>query len=813
MRPRSLSLTLAALTTLVGAVWVLSFFFPVLSPRFALANRDISLFHLPLRLSLSELARLGPPTWNPWLHGGQPVLSNPNYAAFYPPTWICLVVSPAYSLSLLAIGHMALAFAGALRLARRLGCATSASLLAALGFSGCGALLSLLNSFTSFCGLAWLPWILYLALDLSPGRSPDPINAPAAGSGAAAPHRPWPLRALYLGLAVGLQFLSGEPVFTLITGAALLAIVLVAVRRRPALLVPYLAAGALAALLAAVQLLPTLGRLADSPRAQGVSAAQATFWSLPPARVAEILFPRVFGDPARIEEGLFFGWGVNDRDFPYVASLYPGLLLALLGIAALLRWPIPRRAEWGLMLAFALFLALGRHNPAYNGLREALPLLSMIRFPEKFAVLAVATLVFAGALGWNRLLDEREKGRPERADFPLALAGLVLATALTAALALSLQPSLAFWYVRTHGAPDLGAADQVRAAHFLVRESWIAVGAAAAVSGLLAMLRLPRFSRRSIEVLALVFTALDLWHYGHRIVKVIPAAAYRSPPAVARTLGPPRDRIYVQDAKPGEPDLYRRVARSETGLVYAHLARLEPYSGLLWDLPYAFHQDYDLMLTRWARRALQVVIGHADNPDLGLRFIGAWNVGAVVVRKPPAEWARELKADPNATPVAWVANPYRLERFRFVPIVAFHRSAVTALAVARAQGYAFDRREHCVRPGAPPAVIGYPVPPKVRSIEDRASRVRVRYAATKGACFVMAATYDKGWRAVVDGAPTEIYPTAASQMAMLLPGGEHELRLEYRDPLVGLGAIVSLATLFAAVAWAFAARRRAVPSG
>ena len=800
MRPRSLSLTLAALATLVGAAWVLSFFLPVLSSHRDLANRDIPLFHLPLRLALSELARLGPPTWNPWLHGGQPVLSNPNYAAFYPPTWVCLVVSPAYSLSLLAIGHMGLAFAGALRLARRLGCATSASLLAALGFSGCGALLSLLNSFTSFCGLAWLPWILYLALDLS---------APAAGQDPAVPRRPWPLRAFYLGLAVGLQFLSGEPVFTLITGVALLAIVLVAVRRRPALLIPYLAAGALAALFAAVQLLPTLGRLADSPRAQGVSATQATFWSLPPARVAEVLFPRVFGDPARIEEGMFFGWGVNDRDFPYVASLYPGLLLALLGIAALLRWPIPRRAEWCLMLGFALFLALGRHNPAYNGLREALPVLSMIRFPEKFAVLAVATLVFAGALGWNRLLEERNKGRPERADFPLALAGLVFATALTAALALSLQPSLAFWYVGTHGAPDLGPADQLRAAHFLVRESWIAVGAAAAAAGLLAMLRLPRIPRRSIEILAIAFTALDLWHYGHRIVKTIPAEAYRTPPAVAKALGPPRDRIYVQDAKPGEPDLYRRVARSETGLVYAHLARLEPYSGLLWDLPYAFHQDYDLMLTRWARRALLVVIGHANNPDLGLRFIGAWNVGAVVVRKPPAEWARELKRDPNATPVAWVANPYRLERFRFVPIVAFHRSARQALAVAQAQGYAFDRREHCIRPGEPPAVIGYPVPPKVRSIEDRASRVRVRYSATKGACFVMAATYDRGWRAVVDGAPTEIYPTAASQMAMLLPGGDHVLRLEYRDPLVGWGAAISLATLLASVGWALIARRRA----
>ena len=103
---------------------------------------------------------------------------------------------------------------------------------------------------------------------------------------------------------------------------------------------------AVAVALAAVQLLPTLGRLADSPRSGGLPTAQATTWSAPPGRLVELVFPRFYGDPSRDQENLYFGWHRNDRDYPYVLSIYPGLLLAVLGLAALLRWRVPRRAGW-----------------------------------------------------------------------------------------------------------------------------------------------------------------------------------------------------------------------------------------------------------------------------------------------------------------------------------------------------------------------------------------------------------------------------------------------------------------------------------
>ena len=124
--------TAAIQPALIATVWLLGLFAPVLSPGRALANRDIAIFHLPLRTSFRELAL---PVWNPWLHGGEPILSNPSYAAFYPPSWLAVAAPLPWGLSLLAILHGGIAFAGAWLLARRLGCGRGAAALAGIGFT------------------------------------------------------------------------------------------------------------------------------------------------------------------------------------------------------------------------------------------------------------------------------------------------------------------------------------------------------------------------------------------------------------------------------------------------------------------------------------------------------------------------------------------------------------------------------------------------------------------------------------------------------------------------------------------------------
>ena len=149
----------------------------------------------PLRSAFRELAAFGLPLWNPWLHGGQPVLSNPSYAAFYPPSWLIFAASPIHTIHMLVLLHGAIAFAGAWRLARHFGCSRGVAALAGVGYLGCGAYLSLLSAFTLYCSMAWFPWLLVWGdralrpLEGSPGggRRCSPAVSWACSSSMASP--------------------------------------------------------------------------------------------------------------------------------------------------------------------------------------------------------------------------------------------------------------------------------------------------------------------------------------------------------------------------------------------------------------------------------------------------------------------------------------------------------------------------------------------------------------------------------------------------------------------------------------------------
>ncbi len=784
----------AAIPVLLGTGWLLALFVPLLSPARALANRDIPLFHLPLRVAfrqLAEQAGAGLPQWNPWIHGGQPILSNPNYAAFYPPSWLVFLVPPSYALNLLILGHAALAFAGAWWLARRLGGGRGAAALAAVGYAGSGAMLSLSSSLLIFCGMAWLPWVLGwtdAALRGEDGR--------------------WRRPALLAGLALGLQLLNGDPTPVALSGLGILGFAVATMRLRTLLPLPVIFGVGLA--LAAVQWIPTFGRFLESPRAAGLDAARAAVWSSPPTRTVELAFPRLFGDPARDSEGLFFGWGLHDRDFPYIPSLYPGLLLTVLALAGVAQWPFPRRAAWALLFLAGAFLALGRHNPLYEPLRQAVPLLAALRFPEKFAALAVAAVTFAGALGWGWLLREREEGRPERADFPLALALVLLAVAAGLTALLYARPEVGEWFVRGHASPSARTAEKIaRGAAFLRGEGWWAAATAAAAAALLALCRSPRCRRipaGALSAAAVALLAGDLWRQGHGLVETAPAALYQGAPPL--TLAP-ESRLFVQEPKWDEPSFVpRRMARSDhpeaasdanaSTRLLALIERAEPYCGLLWGIPYALHEDFDLLLTPWAASALRTLHEDWDRPALALRFLGAWNVGTVLLRKDPASWAAEAARNPGgrAALMRRLENPHLLPRHRFVPRATFHADPAAALAAARAEDYSLMRREHCVRPGRT-GEESYPRPPQPLALEDRGGWLRLRYRAETGALFVVASTFDDGWTARLDGAPLPVYPTAAGQIAAEVPAGEHDLVLEYRDRLFPAGAAVTLASLAA----------------
>lgn len=751
----------------LGATVVGCFFGILALPDRLLATRDFAFFHLPLRLNFARLLGEGVPYWNPWIHAGQPLLSNPSYGAFYPLSWIVLVCDPGYALGWQVLLHGGIAFGGAWYLARRLGCGSGAAALAAIAYTGAGAFLSLLHAYTMFGGMAWFPWIL------------------AAGDAlaAAGPFRWRP--ALAAGGALAMQLLNGEPTTALLGGLALVAFVVRGPLSPPGLLrsvarvaVPVV----LALILAAPQLLATGARLADSPRQEALDVATATVWSAPPERLVELMLPRAFGDPVRWEEGLYFGSDLHDRQFPYLLSIYPGLLVALLAIAALWRG-CPRRNAWLAMLAGGLFLGLGHHNPVYPWLHEHLPLLGRLRYPEKFLLLALAALPFVAALGWQRLLDQRGRGE-ER--LPLVLTLVAAAVALLVAVVFWLGPNGLSPWVVSGSLAVASAAAVSEALGFLARQHALTVGVAVIGAAILWCVRLRRVPAAALSAALALLVGGDLLWTGSGLVRTLPAADLARPPAAIAPFLPLDSRLFVDELFHPLGGGFRRDAGPRPGLAYEYTktARLDPYVGNLWDVPYALHADYDLMLTEWGRHGLHRLRLDASHTVRTAALLGAWNVGYLILRG----------AEPEA-PVEVRENGWALPRYRFVPRVHWHRERQAAVDAQRAGAMDYRALDHWIVPAG--AGLGERVEerPEARItwLWDRGSRIELDYeAAAPGGFLVIASTFDDHWRASVDGEVLTVVPTALGQIGVVAPPGAHRLELSFRDPMVDLGVVIGL---------------------
>jgi hypothetical protein len=313
---------------------------------------------------------------------------------------------------------------------------------------------------------------------------------------------------------------------------------------------------------------------------------------------------------------------------------------------------------------------------------------------------------------------------------------------------------------------------------------------------------------RTLAAAAALLLAADLWHYGHGFAAIVPAAEYGAEPHLARRL-PAGAPIYVDVDDTAIPRLLPPGLPPAVADLRSQLGRLEPYTPILWGIPYALTPDYDLTATRWSRLALGALERERrGDPDLALRLEGAWGAATRLVRRPDAEWWRELATDPGAGPLRAEGNPYRLPRWRFVPRVTFHAGFRAALAAARSERFGVGAAEHCASRGIAPGEARFAPDARLLAVTDTGGRIDLRYRATAAAFLVVATTFDPGWQALLDGRQLPVLPTALAQLATILPPGEHRVELTYRQPLLRLGAVTSLLGCLAAGAALWWTRRQ-----
>jgi hypothetical protein len=742
-------------------------------------ERDLATFH---RAAKSLVPRLvheahGLPQWNPYYASGQPFAANPQHALFHPATALFLVLPFEWAFRLQVMLPPVVAAAAMFFLLRSLGRRRGGAAFGALVWGLGGDTLSVTNLLPTLLATSVLPAVLSFAHRIARGGGRKNV----AG----------------LALASGLEALAGEPAILLVTPLLLIPAVGQALLRRPRgwsrLAAGRLVLGlVLGGCLAGATLLPASRLAARTTRADGLAPAMADIWSMPPFRLAEVVFPYAFG---RVEAGAAGFWALRfypGQSTPFIYSLYPGLLttvLAAMMAMAAVRSPGRLRSRPALLWIGAglagVALAAGRYLPFWPVLRHVPPF-SGVRYPERFVLVALLPLVILAAWGFDLVVHSAAARRTTRAL--LFVAGGLSAAA--GAFALGSPPRL--WVA-------LGLPEATAATMRLVAAQDAVTGLITALAFLFALDGLRRrWPWASTALVALA--ALDLVHTGGRLMKTRPAAEMTAPPPVIRDL----------------------LAASVEGPVFhaagwaaqreREFSFVRPPMPAFWGIATAFEPDFDLTELRWssaATRAFLEVLGAQPPTALAvarrrgvvavIRFAsGVQVVGGMLVKPEGAESAVELRLLDAPRPLAFLAS-----RVEAAPGETSWRDTVLRLGPASADTLIVDSSDAA-------RVPAHPSPGPVRIRERAPGRIVLDLDAQGPEPGLVAVnqTWDPFWRARVDGGEAVVLRTDLSLMGVVVPPGRHRLELTYEDPWVRRGLAVSACALvgLAALAWPRARR-------
>jgi hypothetical protein len=801
---------------------------------------DLGAFHRPIRSLLLRLAHEsgGLPIWNPYLALGQPYAANPHYAVFHPTTALFFFLPFETAFRWQVMLPVLVAFVAMVFFLRTLHRSFAASLFGGICWALGGSFLS---------GTILLPIALTIA--------PMPATLAFAVRLARAESRSGALReTACLALSFGVQCLAGEPGSLFITmGLACAALCEVYVGNGAGEEPVHTAAGpqgnpsgaprrfarggarlaaafALGIGVAGASLLPGAALGARSSRAipGGIPASQAAIWSMPPARALEVVFPRTLGylDRQWDEDGWY--WGASSypkRGRPFLFSLYGGAIAAMLAAAGIARRP-KRFAAWLAAAAVGSVLALGPAGFLWTIARRVLPLFANVRYPERWFLGCAFVIATAAAFGFDALCEGAR--RPRRIAV-WGLAGFGAAAAAAAVAARLAGGGGGAWFVRMLGLP---AAVAARAGGALARDFLIAAVVALAGSFAATLMsrgagkgpdegakarattlsRTPGRLASAAAAALLLFAAADLIHAFRPFASTAPVEELGVPP-------PTFQRLIV--SKPSGPifhyasyDLSKNLAED----------RAAPPVPALWGLATTLEQDFDISELAWSRRGtLKFFEASTSDPALVGPLLARRGVAAIVKMTAPLRATRAggtLGAAEDSTTGAsnHAAAEAGIEILRpngslpfliCLPRVEIASGEEGWLAAVHRLGDEAARTA-VLDPSQAGDVPLRPAPCDVTLAERTPVHLAadVRSAGPEASFLAIDQTWDRGWRASIDGRDAPLLRTDIALSALLVPMGAHRIELVYEDPWIARGAVVSMVSLALCAALVLIASRR-----
>lgn len=737
--------------------------------------RDVAHYYFPAKKVLRDIVLDGQfPFWNPWFSGGQPMAANPEHEVFYPLTWIILLPDYVYAFQLLPLVHVFIATFTMYALLRSMDLGRPAAVIGALCFSLGGLLSSMLNLFPYLLSIAWFPLVcLYTRRYLLQHRRRDCA-----------------LAAFFLGL----QLLVGEPTTAFQCGILLGLYALyrafhddrtVGGAAKRVAIIGAISLGALG--IGAVQVLPTIDHFRDTARARGIPYEMASRWSLPFQRLPELVYPALLGrhiaqDPSRYWGSGLYGEKVN---IPFYYSIYSGLLLTVLAMAGLLT-----RARGTVLVltifGLAIILAAGSHTPLFRILYDS-GVAATTRYPEKFVLMLIFTLIVFGAQMLDRLLHADANADARIRRMAMICAGVITAVAIGASM-FSLSAAYEPWFRSFWRISPLRPFDVLVA---MSRANWfLAAGRGALL--LLLLWSATRLRRPLWLGMAGVFLLLDVGTLAPELAPRLPASFYRDVPPVVRQFPPRRDdfRIFNVAYWSGESAAARKYRQPGPDLYWTLRNGLEALTPTAHGLRLAVGGDFDLTelvptddFTTAVWKLQRAAPGDWLNPVAAMSNI--WYVG--VYRKPEEAFARAAGNIEQIEPVRFIEGKHH-PRYYFASEMVATESPddfVQQLATGT-----YSRQAAFVATGA-----FAPEPGTVRNVREWTNGARLDVEAAGRAFLVMSVTPHKYWHITIDGHPTPAVITNIGYQGIPVPAGRHTVEMRYSNPVIGWGAGVSLATL------------------
>ncbi|MBI3932200.1 MAG: YfhO family protein [Acidobacteria bacterium] len=730
------------------------------------------------------------PLWDPYVSFGQPLLANANAQVLYPPTWLNLLMRPWTYYTVFVLAHLLIAGTGLYALGRRFGLSPPGAFAAAAAWTASGPVLSLGNLWNHLGAAAWLPWAL-LAADVAV-KSGRPRDVVLSGS------------------ALALQVLAGSPDVLAMTAALAAANALRhvdrrhiagAVNRRVAAVL--LGTFVFAAALSAGQALPS-AELASRAGRFGLTAQERGYWSMHPLSMLQTAV-RVSWTEIPLREG--YREVVFESREPLLLSVYLGLPVLGLGLAAFAGPALPGRALFAWGAVTAVLLALGRHAPFYGLAAAVLPPLQVLRFPSKAMIAAALCLGLLAGMGvdvWRQ--NDAVRGRRWILRVTLPLATGMLFLGLAAQLASS---RAAEWGPEVLHAPAAGSTYATVAAP-ITR----ALAEASVLSGTLALASLLRGrgarAGRAAGAAATVLAVADLLGAHADLNATAPRQLYTLRPDVLDHVAPQSDhrRLYVVDYQDDPRFSQRWLKRAVPYVVQTP----DGQAPLLWRAALAariypappvagawrVHGSYARDLLRIQPPELRVlhgllVRGHATPLFLRLLRLGAVSQVAAL-HDPP------VGLEPEVTLPGPYFEPIRLFR---VPDPLPRAYAVGGVRVANTSGEAvdvlldptFDPAREVILPSGrsqpPPASFRG----AVRLLALKPDRVTLEADLESDGLVVLADAFDPGWRASVDGRDVPLLRANLAFRAVAVSAGRHVVEMAYRPRSVAAGLLLSAAAI------------------